>query len=142
MYIPSQEERYSKKNIVTMILCLMAPSGIYAGMLSSQLAMDPEYPILGLVELIFFFSIPLGMLFEWFGMPLFWWGMALSTIIQFGFCWILNRSHRITSKNGKIIAISLGMINLFILNSINSMTPETPNPDLPGIEVEVDPAQP
>lgn len=121
MYIPTQEERYGKKNIVTLILCLMAPSGIYAGILSERLMMNPEQPWSGIVQLLFFFSIPLGMLFKLINIPLFWWGMGISSLIQFGLCWLLVKSPKITPKRATGISITLGMLNLFILSCINSM---------------------
>ena len=39
MYIPTQEERYAKKGVVSLILCVVVPSCLYVSLLSKQLMM-------------------------------------------------------------------------------------------------------
>lgn len=39
MYIPTQEERYAKKGLLSLILCVVVPSCLYLSLLSEQLNM-------------------------------------------------------------------------------------------------------
>ena len=121
MYIPTQAERYSKKSLVTLILCVIAPSAVYAYLLSSQV-MVPVDSIMGMLNMILFCTYPLALALLAIGLP-FWLGVSISFLAHAAAVWAIYRQREWSGKKMVAWAISLGMIDLFILKIINTFPP-------------------
>ena len=63
MYIPTQEERYAKKGVVSLILCVVVPSCLYVSLLSKQLMMVRGHEWEAVMKLFLAFTYPLAALF-------------------------------------------------------------------------------
>lgn len=97
MYIPTQEERYSKVALFTLILCVMVPSAVVVGL----------YSDMGVMSIIGACAWPIAY-------PLvaasgsMAGGMVISTVVQLVAFILLYRS-RLTPKRKTTIAIIWGM---------------------------------
>ena len=60
MYIPTQEERYAKKGVVSLILCVVVPSCLYVSLLSKQLMMVRGHEWEAVMKLFLAFTYPLA----------------------------------------------------------------------------------
>ncbi len=125
MYIPTQTERYSKHSLLTLILCVMSPSGVYAYLLADKMPM-PVDSILGLLNIFLFFTYPLAFAIAKTGLP--WVGCVIASLLVHAgaIAWIYTRREW-TAKKMISFAISIGMLNLLILKAINSMSSVVPN---------------
>ena len=62
MYIPTQEERYAKKGVVSLTLCVVVPSCLYVSLLSKQLMMVRGHEWEAVMKLFLAFTYPLAAL--------------------------------------------------------------------------------
>ena len=60
MYIPTQEERYAKKGVVSLTLCVVVPSCLYVSLLSKQLMMVRGHEWEAVMKLFLAFTYPLA----------------------------------------------------------------------------------
>ena len=72
MYIPTQEERYAKKGLVSLILCVVVPSCLYVSLLSKQLMMVRGHEWEAIMKIFMAFTYPLAAIFAMTGIPFFW----------------------------------------------------------------------
>ncbi|MFR7733433.1 MAG: hypothetical protein ACLU7D_08800 [Collinsella sp.] len=70
MYIPTQEERYAKKGLLSLILCVVVPSCLYLSLLSEQLNMVRGHEWEAIMKIFLAFSYPLAALFAMMGVSL------------------------------------------------------------------------
>ena len=82
MYIPTQEERYAKKGVVSLILCVVVPSCLYVSLLSKQLMMVRGHEWEAVMKLFLAFTYPLAALFAMTGIPFFWWSVGISLAVH------------------------------------------------------------
>lgn len=104
MYIPTQEERYSKIAKITLFLCVIVPSGVVAwlGQVGDILACSCGFlwPI----------ALPLVML----GGPSLG-ALCISALLQAGVFFWLVRTPKLTAKGKCTFAITWGMLFALIL---------------------------
>ena len=93
MYIPTQEERYAKKGVVSLILCVVVPSCLYVSLLSKQLAA----------------------LFAMTGIPFFWWSVGISLAVHAGIVAWLKTTPLLSPKKAVCIALCLGMLDFLFV---------------------------
>ncbi len=115
MYIPTQEERYSKKGIVSLILCNIVPSCLYLSMQSKELMMHPGQEWDAVMKIFTAFAYPLAGVFSLMGIPFFWWAIGISVVLHGGFIYWLKKSKKLNAKKAVCIALSLGMLEFLIL---------------------------
>ena len=104
MYIPTQQERYSKVARITLFLCVIVPSGIVAwlGQVGDILACT------------FAFLFPSALPLNYFGLsPMA--SMCLSALVQAIAFFCMVRSRTLTPKGKVTIAITWGMLFALIL---------------------------
>ena len=119
MYIPTQTERYSKRSLLTLILCVMSPSGVYAYLLADKMPM-PVDSILGLLNIFLFFTYPLAFVFAKISLP--WVGSVIASLLVHGGAIALIYTRKEwTAKRMISLAISIGMADLLVLKAINSI---------------------
>ena len=82
MYIPTQEERYAKKGVVSLTLCVVVPSCLYVSLLSKQLMMVRGHEWEAVMKLFLAFTYPLAALFAMTGIPFFWWSVGISLAVH------------------------------------------------------------
>lgn len=104
MYIPTQEERYSKIARITLLLCVIVPSGVVAwlGQVGDILscAMGFLWPI----------ALPLT------GLGLDTWvALCASAAMQAIIFFAVARSHKLTAKGKVTLCITWGMLFALIL---------------------------
>lgn len=118
MFIPTQEERYSKRTFVTLVLCVMLPSAVYAYFHSAQFDV-PVDSIAGMLNLIFFFTHPLAVLFLKLGLPKMTaagvtWGIGgtvASLFVHLALIYLIYRS-KLTVKRAVTLAVTIGFLDL------------------------------
>ncbi len=115
MYIPTQEERYSKKGLVSLILCIMVPSCLYLTMASKELDMIKGEEWDPVLKVFTAFAYPLAGVFSLTGIPFFWWSIALSVLTHAGLIAWLKITPRLNFKQSVCIALSIGMLEFLIL---------------------------
>ncbi len=115
MYIPTQEERYAKKGIISLILCLMVPSCLYLTMASKELVMIKGEEWDAVLKVFTAFAYPLAGVFSLTGIPFFWWAISLSVLIHACLITWLKITPRLNYKQCVCIALSLGMLEFLIL---------------------------
>lgn len=104
MYIPTQEERYSKIARITLLLCVIVPSAVVAWL--GQVG--------DVISCAFGFLWPLAM-------PLIamdfepWAALGLSAMLQATLFFWMARSHTLTPKGKVTLAITWGMLFALIL---------------------------
>lgn len=104
MYIPTQQERYSKVARITLFLCVIAPSAVVAwyGQAGDILAC------------IFAFLIPIALPLNYFWCsPLL--AYCLSALLQALVFFFMVRSRTLTAKGKVTLAITWGMLFALIL---------------------------
>lgn len=125
MLIPTQEERYSKRTLMTLILCVMAPAGVYAYFISSKFNI-PVDSIAGMLNLMLFFTYPLALVFQGMGVPklawggLSWGGIGCSLIVHALFVAWLYRGKKLTPKMSLTLAVIAGFLDLLLCKMINA----------------------
>lgn len=110
MYIPTQEERYAKRSMITLILCVIGPSAVIGYLW--------DYPVL---DMLVAFTLPLGLLFSYVGMPLYWLGIGLSLLINIAVILLLIYNKRWTGKTPSVLAITWGMLLALALKTLNAI---------------------
>lgn len=98
MYIPTQEERYSKKSTATLLLCVIAPSAVILGLMG----------VTNLMLLLSAFIQPLAFLIEQCGLSNTM-GIVLSSLLQAILFFMLARAKKLSPKRRLTIAIVWGM---------------------------------
>ncbi len=104
MYIPTQKERYSKVAQITLLLCVMIPSGIVAWLGGIE----------DLLEccMAFLWALAQPLVYIGFAKPA---AVCISALIQaIAFFWVA-RSRRLTARGKLTIAVTWGMSFALIL---------------------------
>lgn len=107
MYIPTQEERYSKAAKITLLLCVIVPAGIVAWL--GQLG-DILYCACG-----FLWPIALPLISLGFST---WGALCLSALTQAIVFFCITRSRKLTAKGKVTLCITWGMLFALILRLI------------------------
>lgn len=107
MYIPTQEERYSKGAVLTLLLCVIIPPAVI-------LYLKGIHDVLQLVGA---FTLPFSALFQTFGLQP-GGAVALSTAVQALGFFLLARRSRFSPKTKLTIAITWGMLTALLLKII------------------------
>ena len=104
MYIPTQEERYSKVARITLFLCVIAPSAVVAW-----------YGQAGdILSCIFAFLVPIALPLNYFVQtPLL--AYCSSALVQALVFFFMVRSRTLTAKGKVTLAITWGMLFALIL---------------------------
>lgn len=104
MYIPTQEERYSKVARITLLLCVIVPAGIVAwfGQVGDILSCACG------------FLLPLAVPLAHMGFAS-WAALSLSALLQAGVFFCMTRSRTLTTKGKVTLAITWGMLFALIL---------------------------
>lgn len=118
MFIPTQEERYSKRTFMTLVLCVMLPCAVYAYFHSSEFTV-PVDSLAGMLNLLFFFTHPLAVLFLWLGAPSMsaagvTWGIGgtvASLFVHLAIIYLIYRS-KMTVKGAVTLAVTIGFADL------------------------------
>lgn len=111
---------------MTLILCVMAPSGIYAYFDSNQFTV-PVDSIAGMLNLLLFFTYPLAFLFNELGMPrltwgVFNWGGILCSLLVHGvLIALIYNNRKLSPKSAVTLAVVLGFLDLLAIRMIASM---------------------
>ena len=104
MYIPTQEERYSKVARLTLALCIMAPSAVV--MWLSE--------ITDLLTCCYSFLLPVAMPLDWLGFNKVA-AICISALIQGILFFWLAVSRKLSAKTKTTIAVTWGMSFALIL---------------------------
>ena len=115
MYIPTQEERYAKKGIISLCLCVIVPSCLYLSLMAEQIQMIRGEEWSAIMKIFLAFAYPLAAVFSLTGLPFFWWSLGLSALIHSFIIYILKKSTALSPKVSICIALSIGMLNFLIL---------------------------
>lgn len=115
MYIPTQEERYSKKGFLSLILCVVVPSCLYLSFNSEQLNMVRGHEWDAIMRIFLAFTYPLAALFAMTGIPFFWWSVGISLVIHAGIITWLKMTPRMAPKKAICIALCLGMLDFLFV---------------------------
>ncbi len=107
MYIPTQEERYSKGGVLTLLLCVIIPSAVILYLKNIHDAL----------QLVGAFTLPPAFLFQAAGLQPAG-AVALSTAAQALAFFLLARRSRLTPKTKLTIAITWGMFLALALKII------------------------
>lgn len=104
MYIPTQEERYSKVARITLFLCVIVPPGVVAwlGQVGDLLACACG------------FLFPIALPLSYFGLNMLG-AMCVSALVQAVFFFCMVRSRTLTAKGKVTLAITWGMLFALIL---------------------------
>ena len=100
MYIPTQEERYAKKGVVSLILCVVVPSCLYVSLLSKQLMMVRGHEWEAVIKLF---------------LPFFWWSVGISLAVHAGIVAWLKTTPLLSPKKAVCIALCLGMLDFLFV---------------------------
>ena len=104
MYIPTQEERYSKVAKLTLFLCLLVPSGVVMWLAE----------IADILTCTYAFLLPVAMPLDWVGFNKVA-AICISALIQgILFFWLAN-TRKLTPKAKTTIAVTWGMSFALIL---------------------------
>ncbi len=103
MYIPTQEERYSKAARLTLLLCIIIPAGVVVWLAGGSLS-----------DCTAAFLLPISLLLDKVGFNATA-AACISALIQFIFFLWLTRSRKLTPKNRLTIAITWGMLFALIV---------------------------
>lgn len=104
MYIPTQKERYSKTAQITLLLCVMIPSGIVVWLSGEQ----------NLLTCCTGFLWALGQLFIYMGFTATA-ALCISAFVQAVVFFGVVRSRKLTPRGKLTIAVTWGMLFAFIL---------------------------
>lgn len=105
MYIPTQEERYSKIARFTLFLCVIVPSGIVAWL--GQVG--------GILACACGFLWPIALPLVSLGHLPVWAALCLSALLQGGAFFTMANSAKLTPKGKVTMAITWGMLFALIL---------------------------
>lgn len=125
MFIPTQEERYAKKSLVTLLLCVIAPAGIYSyfkmvDMMHSALLSIPLDSILGMLNMLLGFTKPAAFLLSKIGVP---FGLIISLLLYAGFVTWVYLSPKVSPKLAVILCVTVGMLNWLLLKVMFGFLP-------------------
>lgn len=115
MYIPTQEERYAKKGLLSLILCVVVPSCLYLSFQSERLMMIRGHEWEAIIKIFLAFTYPLAALFSMTGIPFLWWSVGISLAIHAGIITWLKITPRVAPKQAVCIALSLGMLDFLLV---------------------------
>lgn len=115
MYIPTQEERYAKKGIISLSLCVVVPSCLYLSLLSKQLMMVHGHEWEAIMTIFLAFTYPLAALFSMTGIPFFWWSVGISLAVHAGIITWLKVAPRLSPKKAICIALCLGILDFLFV---------------------------
>lgn len=115
MYIPTQEERYAKKGLVSLILCVVVPSCLYVSLLSKQLMMVRGHEWEAMMKIFLAFTYPLAALFAMAGIPFFWWSVGISLAVHAGIVAWLKVTPLLSPKRAVCLALCLGMLDFLFV---------------------------
>ena len=104
MYIPTQEERYSKVAKLTLFLCIMLPSAVVMWLTE----------IADLLTSTYAFLLPIAMPLDWVGFNKVA-AICISALIQGIFFFWLAGSRKLSPKTRTTIAVTWGMSFALIL---------------------------
>ncbi|MDO5469857.1 MAG: hypothetical protein Q4F38_01030 [Akkermansia sp.] len=105
MYIPTQEERYSKVAKITLFMCVVVPSGVVAWAYGN---------VQDLLACAFAFLEPPAVLFRASGCSSST-AFVLSVVVQALAFFLLARSRKMTAKGKLTVAVTWGMLFALIL---------------------------
>ena len=125
MFIPTQEERYAKKSLVTLLLCVIAPAGVYSYFKMVEMADGSNLPIpidsiLGLLNMLFGFTKPVAYLLSTIGVP---FGLVWSLLLHLGLATWVYLSARVKTKPALVICVTVGMLDWLLLKVLFSGLP-------------------
>ena len=95
MYIPTQEERYAKKGVVSLTLCVVVPSCLYVSLLSKQLMMVRGH--------------------EWEAVMKLFLAFTYSLAVHAGIVAWLKTTPLLSPKKAVCIALCLGMLDFLFV---------------------------
>lgn len=105
MYIPTQEERYSKVAWYTLLMCLAVPSGVVAWAYGN---------FSDLLMCVFAFTLPLAHLLAWVGIS-FGFSVIMSSVLHAAaFYWVAKRC-KWHPKKKLTLVVTWGMFTALIL---------------------------
>lgn len=107
MYIPTQEERYSKAARLTLLLCIMVPSAVVTWLMGAPLSQAAAA-----------FLLPLSVLIENMADFNSMAAAGISAVVQFIIFLRLAYNRRLSAKKRLTIAITWGMLLALILRII------------------------
>lgn len=109
MYIPTQQERYSKAAKITLLLCVMMPSSVVAWLLGIRQA----------ALLLFAFLMPVSMPLDWLGFNKTA-ALIIAALLE-GLAYVaLILIPKLSPKTRLTIAITWGMTFAFLLKLFNA----------------------
>ena len=109
MYIPTQEERYSKVAWYTLLMCLVVPSGVVAWAKGELYGYESN-----LLRCTCAFTEPLARMFAVIGISLGWALIISSVFHASAFYWIVKRC-KWHPKKKLTLVVTWGMITALIL---------------------------
>lgn len=115
MYIPTQEERYAKKGIISLSLCVVVPSCLYLSLLSKQLMMVRGHEWEAIMTIFLAFTYPLAALLAMAGIPFFWWAVGISLVIHAGIITWLKATPLLSPKRAICIALCVGILDFLFV---------------------------
>ncbi len=98
MYIPTQEERYSKVATFTLFLCIMLPSAVVMWLAEIATLLDCTYA----------FLLPLAMPLDWLGFNKMA-AICISALVQGILFFWLAKTKKLSPKARTTIAVTWGM---------------------------------
>lgn len=104
MFIPTQQERYSKAAKITLLLCVMIPSAVVAWLAGIRQAF----------VLMFSFMLPIAMPLDWLGFN-HTAALIIAAVIEGTGYIALVRAKKLTPKTKLTIAITWGMAFALLL---------------------------
>ena len=104
MYIPTQEERYSKVATFTLFLCIMLPSAVVMWLAEIATMLDCTYA----------FLLPLAMPLDWLGFNKMA-AICISALVQGILFFWLAKTKKLSPKARTTIAVTWGMSFALIL---------------------------
>lgn len=104
MYIPTQEERYSKIARITLLLCVIVPSGVVAWL--GQVG--------DILNCAFGFLWPIALPLTGLGLDV-WAALCISAALQAILFFAVARSRKLTAKGKVTICITWGMFFALVL---------------------------
>ncbi len=111
VYIPTQQERYSKVASITLFLCVIIPSGIVYWLAGVQ----------DVVSCCAAFLWPLATPLDWLGFNATA-AMSVSAFVQACAFWWLIRTRRLSPKARLTIAVTWGMLFALLLKVLIAFT--------------------
>ena len=104
MYIPTQKERYSKVAQITLLLCVMIPSGVVAWLGGMEDVLS--------CSMAFLWPVAQPLVYMGFAKPA---ALCLSALVQAAAFFWMARTHRLTARGKLTIAVTWGMAFALVL---------------------------